>query len=447
MLASLTLAACMPQELEDFALESSAPSTVSAGSISGTITKDSEYAKIPIEVTLSTPATKAFQVGLEFDAEATEDLVASQSGDELVATPPEMLIIPNVVQIPFGADRATFEISANVSFMERHYGKKAAVVIRLVEPGKGNQIDANHALSTILLNTSEILAPEDIRYITIANGGGEILEARNRQNYVSTSSGLTVPLGVSLLGVPSRPFSVGVSVDPDVIATMVAAGELPENTIALQAGDYNVGQRVHVGSNSRSASLDVSVPWQVIESHMDNLLAIAVHLEEPTLHQVHAERASTVILIHPQHVVEVDVTGEGTLSVSRDNNGGPEAGEGSLKLVDNNINSKFLQFNYSGDLWVQLEFPEPVAVGAYTMTSANDAPDRDPKNWTLQGSNNGINWTTLDTRTDESFPQRFQTKRYDFNNVTAYRHYRLNITANWGSTLYQQAEWRLIRVP
>lgn len=447
VLASFALAACDSQELEDFNLQSTAPSVVSAGDISGAITKDAEYAKIPIEVTLSAPATKAFQVGLMFDADATQAVVDGQTGDDLVMTPPEMLIIPNVVQIPFGADRASFEISANVSFLERHYGKKAAVVIKLVDPGKGNQIDPSGASSAILLNTSEILAPEDIRYITITNGGGEVLEARNRQNYVSTSSGLTVPLGISLVGVPSRPFSVGTAVDPGIIAAMVAAGELPENTIALEPGEYTLESRVPVGSNSRAAILDLSVPWQVVESHLDNLLAIAVNLDAPTLHQLHPERATTVVLIHPQHVVEVDVTGDGILSVSRDNNGGPEAGEGSPKIVDNNINSKFLQSNFSGDLWMRLEFPEPVVIGAYTMTSANDAPDRDPKNWTLQGSHNGINWTNLDTRTDESFPQRFQTKRYDFNNSTEYKYYRLNITANNGGSLYQQAEWRMIRVP
>lgn len=446
LLASFSLAACDSQELEDFDLQSSTPSVVSAGDITGTITKDAEYAKIPIEVTLSSPASKAFQVGLSFDVDATQALAASQ-GDEVVATPSEMLIIPNVVQIPFGADRASFEISANISFLERHFGKMAAVVIKLVEPGKGNQIDPNGGSSNILLNTSEILKPEDIRYITITNGGGEVLEARNRQNYVSTSSGLTVPLGVSLVGVPSRPFSVGTVVDPAIVAAMVAAGELPENTIALEPGEYNLEQRVHVGSNSRAAALELSVPWQVVESQMDNLLAIAVTLAEPTLHQLHPERYTTVVLIHPEHVVEVDVTGDAILSVSRDNNGGAEAGEGSLKIVDNNTGTKFLQSSFSGDLWMRLEFPEPVVVGAYTMTSANDAQDRDPKNWTLQGSHNGINWTNLDSRTDESFPQRFQTKRYDFNNSTAYKYYRLNITANHGSSLYQQAEWRMIRVP
>lgn len=447
LLASLALAACDTQELEDFSLEHTSSSSVSAGAVSGGISKDAEYVNIPVSVTLSTPASKAFQVGLVFDPEATEHLAESQPAGEAVATPSEMLIIPNVVEIPFGAEQATFEISANTSFLEKHYGKKAAVVIQLAEAGKGNQIDPDGSVSAILLNTLEILSPEDIRYVTVTNGGGEILEARNRQNYVSTSSGLTVPIGVSLVGVPSRPFTVGAVVHTDTIAKMVAAGLLPANTVALASDEYSLDGRINMGSNSRSANLELSVPWQVIENNMDKLLAVAISLREPTLHQLHPERYQTVLLIHPEHVVDVDVTGDGMLSVSRDNNGGPENGEGSPKIVDNDVNSKFLQSDFSGDLWLSLEFVEPVVVGAYTMTSANDAPDRDAKNWTLQGSNNGINWTTLDTRNDESFQERFQTKRYDFNNNTAYQYYQLSITANHGSSLYQQAEWRLLRLP
>ncbi len=36
---------------------------------------------------------------------------------------------------------------------------------------------------------------------------------------------------------------------------------------------------------------------------------------------------------------------ENTFTVSHENSGGKEAGEGSLKLIDNNITTKFLIFN------------------------------------------------------------------------------------------------------
>ncbi len=139
-----------------------------------------------------------------------------------------------------------------------------------------------------------------------------------------------------------------------------------------------------------------------------------------------------------------DVTDEASLSVSRDNSNGRESGEGSPKLVDNDVNTKFLQFDYSGDLWCRLDFYEPVAIAGYSMTSANDAHERDPLNWNLEGSNDGINWVTLDTREGEDFPEYFQTRTFLFQNTTPYLVYRLNITAVNSGTLFQMAEWRML---
>ena len=79
----------------------------------------------------------------------------------------------------------------------------------------------------------------------------------------------------------------------------------------------------------------------------------------------------------------------------------------------------------------------------YALTSANDAAERDPKDWTLKGSHDGKNWTVLDTQTDQSFDERFQTKVYQFPNPTAYPHYRLDITENNGGDIIQLAEIQL----
>ena len=80
----------------------------------------------------------------------------------------------------------------------------------------------------------------------------------------------------------------------------------------------------------------------------------------------------------------------------------------------------------------------------YALTSANDFAGRDPKNWKLQGSNDGQGWTDLDTRTNEVFPQRFQTRQFSFTNTTAYQYYRLDISANSGEPIIQLAELFLI---
>ncbi|MFD0199939.1 MULTISPECIES: GH92 family glycosyl hydrolase [Saccharothrix] len=115
------------------------------------------------------------------------------------------------------------------------------------------------------------------------------------------------------------------------------------------------------------------------------------------------------------------------------------AGEVKENLVDGNVSSKWLTFTPTG--WARFTFAEPVAVKRYAMSSANDAPERDPKDWTLRGSNDGTTWTPLDARTGEAFTERFQTKTYDIANTEAFKHYQLDISATAGGVnLIQLAE-------
>lgn len=59
----------------------------------------------------------------------------------------------------------------------------------------------------------------------------------------------------------------------------------------------------------------------------------------------------------------------------------------------------------------------------------------DLKNWTFEGSNNDIDWDVLDTQTNETFTQH-NWNTYEIANVTAYRYYMLNISANQGGNKY-----------
>ncbi|MFF8710653.1 GH92 family glycosyl hydrolase [Streptomyces sp. NPDC015184] len=113
---------------------------------------------------------------------------------------------------------------------------------------------------------------------------------------------------------------------------------------------------------------------------------------------------------------------------SGENTGGGEVKE---NLIDVEPGTKWLTFEPTG--WVEFDLDEPVKVVTYALTSANDHEERDPREWTLQGSADGTAWKDLDSRTDQTFTERFRTKSYDFASDTAYRHFRLRITKNNGS--------------
>jgi hypothetical protein len=137
-----------------------------------------------------------------------------------------------------------------------------------------------------------------------------------------------------------------------------------------------------------------------------------------------------------------DITdNRGIITGQYPNNSKPS--ENFPSLIDNSITSKYYSAGHRS-LWVQYQSTVAAIVVKYTITSANDVPERDPKDWNLAGSNDGITWTVLDTRSGETFASRFLTKTYTFTNTTPFVYYRLNITTNNGHTGTQFAEWELI---
>lgn len=136
----------------------------------------------------------------------------------------------------------------------------------------------------------------------------------------------------------------------------------------------------------------------------------------------------------------------GIFSVNLEAGAGPDSNEGSKKLVDGDTKTKFLQAGFDGTQRCTFELKTPQVVGAYTLTSGNDAEDRDPRYWILQGSLDGIQYTDLHTVTTCPWPsqgERNVTKRYYFDNFVAYKFYRLYIKANRGSRVFQLSEWTI----
>ncbi|WP_445518761.1 discoidin domain-containing protein [Streptomyces sp. NEAU-174] len=117
-----------------------------------------------------------------------------------------------------------------------------------------------------------------------------------------------------------------------------------------------------------------------------------------------------------------------------------EAGE----VAENLLHDSWHKWLGHGDrAWLEFTLRRPVAVGHYVLTSADDMPGRDPKDWTLKGSNDGEHWADLDSRVEESFAHRHQPRGFTFAATTAYRHYRLEITRNAGEDQIQLSQVRL----
>jgi len=113
-------------------------------------------------------------------------------------------------------------------------------------------------------------------------------------------------------------------------------------------------------------------------------------------------------------------------------------GEVAANLADANPDTKWLAFASSG--WVRYQLASPAKVVRYSLTSANDSPERDPKSFTLQGSADGTTWTDLDTRSNIDFAGRFAKQDFTVATPASYAYYRLNVTAVHSGRIVQLAD-------
>lgn len=138
-----------------------------------------------------------------------------------------------------------------------------------------------------------------------------------------------------------------------------------------------------------------------------------------------------------------DVTGEVSAFFE---NGENAPGEVTENLADGLDTTKWLDF--ADTTFVTYDFGSGNAktIKRYRLTSANDAPERDPYNWTLEGSQNNTDFTVIDTRTAVAFGNRGETQEFRVDSPGSYRYYKLNISINRSpstATSTQLAEFRL----
>ncbi len=132
-----------------------------------------------------------------------------------------------------------------------------------------------------------------------------------------------------------------------------------------------------------------------------------------------------------------DIRGKVTeTSATSENDGG---GEGVSNLIDGTTDTKWLAWTPTATATITLS--EPTSITHYALSSANDFDNRDPKDWTLQGSADGVSWTDIDKQTDQAFTARFQTKTYALATPSAaFKYYQLAVTRNNGGPIMQLSE-------
>ena len=197
----------------------------------------------------------------------------------------------------------------------------------------------------------------------------------------------------------------------------------------LAAGRYSQAQLAEAGVRDNDiSSLTVPPGYRITLFENDNFLGESLTLtaNRSWIGAEWNDRVSSLIITSP------DITeGEGTVTSQL---GTSIPGEGEAQLIDNDRSTKYLVVSETGG-WVQYQASQPYVVDGYTITAANDAPERDPQSWSLAGSADGVSWDTLDHRSGEGFANRLQKRTFSFTNGTTYRYYRLTMQQGSGNLL------------
>jgi alpha-L-fucosidase 2 len=142
--------------------------------------------------------------------------------------------------------------------------------------------------------------------------------------------------------------------------------------------------------------------------------------------------------------VLIELGGGGLASAACASGHASPAGEAVDASIDGRPETKWCMEHGGRPVVWAAQCPGGLALSGYAFTSGNDMPDRDPRTWTLEGSDDGQAWTLLDRRTGEApFPARHQRREYAFRNDRAFRHVRFTFTDHGSPTHFQVAEIEL----
>ena len=135
-----------------------------------------------------------------------------------------------------------------------------------------------------------------------------------------------------------------------------------------------------------------------------------------------------------------------TMSVTATGSVSSPTGEQVAKIIDGNVNTKFLDFNSSDGFGFVVNLGNVGAIpNSMEVTTANDSPERDPMNYEIAGSNSNSNFTVITSGTIACDPTRFFSRTFNFSNTNGYSYYRVNFTnqCNTIEQMFQLSEVQL----
>lgn len=255
-----------------------------------------------------------------------------------------------------------------------------------------------------------------------------------------------IPVGMSVKNISAEYVLANISQAPNTADTLNSLSELIEGEKVIIQKDDDTIHEMTIGTVSTGGTPTVytidtsSVTAGEIVTRAYNPNAkiyfndVVAPLLSNSLSYVASDVADTVDYIP---IAYDYVTGNITISASSEYSISYPAWEASRNVTNNSDYCWLSGVSLAPPHWWQFELNDAstVKIVGYKIWSRASI-DAAPKDWILQGSNDGITWTDLDTRSGESFLDAITPKSYYFDNQNAYNKYRIYITANNGNVSY-----------
>lgn len=120
--------------------------------------------------------------------------------------------------------------------------------------------------------------------------------------------------------------------------------------------------------------------------------------------------------------------------------------EGASKACDGKADTKMGSNSSSLPAYVIVQASSAVKISGYSITTGSDNVsynNRNPKNWSVSGSNDGSDWTPIATITNDAVLQDINNKTYFYSCTSseAYTYFKFEVSATRGDTYMQFSEF------
>ncbi|OMF16860.1 hypothetical protein BK131_02380 [Paenibacillus amylolyticus] len=86
--------------------------------------------------------------------------------------------------------------------------------------------------------------------------------------------------------------------------------------------------------------------------------------------------------------------------------------------------------------YLRVQIPTAKIIKAYRISNADNILLTNASEWSFEGSNDGISWTTLDIVKDKPFTMKRESRMYYINNNNSYSYYQFSCTKNSGHSTH-----------